>query len=196
MAFDDEVVSFFRNRSIFDMTLTQFIIRLILAVILIIAGVYIGRLVRRGILRLLKEAKLGIGVSFFHLMAGVVEFAIYVLFISLAINQLGIPVVNDWITSILIIIPAIVGALILIGIGFAFAVYLRSIVEDSNIVGKNILAMIFFYFVIYISLIYSVKTALIPFDKSMINVILIILTGIIGVGVAFYLAYSARKIKK
>jgi len=194
MALGEEVRDFLRNLTLFDMSLNQFIIRIIFAIILIVVGIIVAKLVKKGIKKILEQVKVKekAGGSFFNLLIWVIQASIWILFINLALTQLNIPQLTNWLTNILIIIPAFVGALILIGAGFAVAVYLRSVVEDSDVIGWRVLSMIMFYFVLLVTLIYALKSALISIDNQVSNIIIIILTAIIGAGVAYYHIKDSR----
>ncbi len=165
-----------------------FIINLILAAVLIIVGIFLGKFVKFIIRKGIEKA----GVerttkkSFIELFLTVIKWSIYILFISLALDQLGIPQLTSWLTSTLVVIPALVGALILIGMGFAIAIYLRDLIEESNIIGWQVLSTIFFYFVLYVFMIFAIKTVLIGQDKETVNIIIIILTAVVGAAVAYW----------
>jgi len=188
MAMREEVNEFLRSLSLFDMSLNQFLIRVVFAAILIIIGIILGKLVNKGIKKLIDKARVKekTSESFFDLLGWVIQASIYIIFINIALTQLGIPQLTDWLTSILIIIPAFVGALILIGLGFAVAVYLKGIVEDSKIVGWKVLSIVFFYFILFIAIIYAIKTAFVSLDKQFVNTLIIILTAVISAAVAYY----------
>jgi hypothetical protein len=97
-----------------------------------------------------------------------------------------------WLTSILVVIPAIVGALVLIGAGFAVASYLKEIIEDSRVSGWEILSEILFIFVNFIFIIFAFKTALISLDKTIVNYLLLIITGATALFVSLYYARKKR----
>lgn len=164
-----------------------FIVNLILAVIILIVGFFLGKVVKVIFRKLIEQSGVARTAkkSFVDLFLIVIQWSIYILFVSLALDQLGIPQLTSWLTSILVVIPALVGALILISIGFAIAVYLKDLISDSKILKKEILGMIFFYFVIYIFTIFAIKTALIEQDKNTVNTIIIILTAIVSAAVAY-----------
>jgi hypothetical protein len=164
-----------------------FIINLILATVLLGIGILLGKFVkfvfRKGI------EKAGIETttkkSMIELFLTVIKWSIYILFVSLALDQLGIPQLTSWLTSVLVVIPALVGALLLIAVGFAIAIYLKSIIEESEIEGWQILSEIFFYFILYVFMIFAIKTALISQDKSTVNMVVIILTAIVAAALAY-----------
>ena len=171
-----------------------FIVNFIIAAILIGVGIFLGKFVKFLLRKIIVQARMGRTAqkSFVELFLTIIKWSIYILFISLALDQLGIPEVTRWLTSILVVIPALVGALILLGIGFAIAIYLRDLIGDSGIIDSGILSVIFFYFVLYVFMIFALKTALISQDKATVNIIILILTAIVSGATAYW---YVKKIK-
>jgi len=165
-----------------------FLINIIQAVIFLIAGILIGILIKFILKKLIEKANLQkiVRQSFIELFVSIIKWSIYILFLSLALKQLEIPELTNWLTSILTIIPALVGALLLIAAGFAIAVYLRDLIEESNILYYKVLSIIVFYFVLYVFCIFALKTALISLDKNIVNIIVIILTGLTFAGIVYW----------
>ncbi len=162
-------------------------VNIIFSVILVAIGIFLGKLVKylvnrgiekSGIQRTTKK-------SFIDLLLGVIKWSIYILFFIIALDQLGIPQLTDWLTSILVVVPALVGALLLISMGFALATYLKDLVEESKIEGWETFSKIVFYFLIYIFMVFAFRTALIGYDSQVINILIIILTAIVGIGVTY-----------
>ncbi|MBM3234203.1 hypothetical protein FJZ19_03845 [Candidatus Pacearchaeota archaeon] len=178
----------FWEREVAGMSVSQITRNAIFALALIVLGIIIGKLTEYILKKLIKEARLEKtrGYSFFQLVVSVIKWAIYIIFVNLALNQLGIPQFTNWLINILIVIPALVGALLLIVVGFAIASYLKELIEESRIAGWGVLSTIFYYFIIYVFLAFAFKTALISLDKTIVNWLLIILTGIVAAGVVFW----------
>ena len=84
-----------------------------------------------------------------------------------------------------ITIPAFTGALALLAIGFMIAVYLREVIEDAEVTGWDLISKMVFYFVLYVFGVYALKTALISFDETTTNFIILILTAVISSAVAY-----------
>ena len=124
--------------------LNTFFVNLIFASILLLIGLFLGWFVKLGLKKIIKKAELEKTTrkSFINLFLTVIKWSIYLLFISLALDTLGIPQLTSWITSAIRVIPAFVGALILIAVGFGIAVYLRDIIEESKILGWDILSTV------------------------------------------------------
>ena len=163
------------------------LINLIFAVLLILLGIFLGKLakylVKRGIERSgIERTK---QKSFVELLLSVIKWSIYILFFIIALDQMRIPQLTNWLTSILVVVPALVGALILVGTGFALATYLKDLIEDSKIEGWEIFSKLIFYFLLYIFMVFAFKTALIGQDEQVVNVLVVIITTILGIGIAY-----------
>lgn len=167
----------------------SFIVNLIFAVLIFVAGIFLAKLVNFLVRRTIKRASMErvTTASFIRLFLSVVEWSIYLLFLSFALQQLGIPELTSWLTSILVVIPALVGASILIAVGFAVAIYTRDVIAESRIVEWKLLSSIFFYFILFVFMIFALKTALISIDRDIVDKIILILTPIIAIGVAYWM---------
>ena len=167
--------------------INTFLINLIFAIILLVIGIVLGKVVRYILKKLIDK----IGTdrisrkSFIDLLFTVIAWSIYLLFISLALKQLKIPALTTWLTSILLFIPALVSSLILISIGFALAIYLKDLIEESEILGWKVLSNLLFYFVLYIFVVYSLKISLISLEPLISNIIILLFTLIGGSAVAY-----------
>ena len=183
------------SEKIFSGSISSFIINLVLAAILFVIGLLLGGIVKIVIKKILEKAEVGKTTkkSFVNLFLTVIKWSIYLLFASLALDQLGIPWITKWLSSVIVVIPALVGSLILICFGFAVAVYLKDVIEESKVLQWQILSNIVFYFIMYIFLIFALKTALISFDNNTVNIILIIFTSVISASVAFWHVLQAKK---
>jgi len=160
----------------------------ILALVLIIVGIGIGRISYIILSKLVNKfnIKNNIRESFLRLFLSIIEWSIYIIFIDLALKQLDIPLITGIITKVIIVIPAITSALLLIGIGTGIAFYLREVIEDSEILGWKMISMYFFYFILYVCGIYSLKIALISVETVFVNIFIAILTLVISVSLAYY----------
>lgn len=167
---------------------------LVFALILLIVGVLLGNLAKFILKKIAKKAKISIsrGYNFYQLFITVITWSIYILFLNLALIQLDVPLLTNWLTSILVVIPALTGALLLIAAGFIIATYLRRVIEDSKIEGWKILSQIFWYFVLYVFVVFAFKTAFISYDPKTISYLILILSAIVGSAVAFVVAKKRR----
>lgn len=151
------------------------------AILILLIGIFLGMFVSYLIKRIVKGVDVDdkIRPSFIGLIAVVIKWSIYIGFFSVALKVLNIPVFTSVLTRMLITIPAFVGALILIGVGFAIAVYLRNVVADSKIDGWETLSQYLYYFVLYAFGTYAINLALVMFDQFVKNWIIVALTTIV-----------------
>jgi len=181
--------SFLEKISILNLgSLDVFLVNFIVAAILFGVGIILGRFVTRILRRSAERTRVESTVrkSFVELFITVIRWSIYIIFINLALAQLNIPQLTDWLISVLVVIPALTGALLILGAGFVLAQYLKEIIRESKIEGWEMLSMILFYFVIYIFLVFAIKTALIKQDKNIVNIIILIFTGVVSAAVAYW----------
>ncbi len=173
----------------------QLLIKGLFAIIIVVLGVILGRLISLGLKKLTKKIELNQKMrgSFIDLIIGVIRWSVYIIFLNLALNELGIPALTNVFTKALIVVPAITGALFILVIGFVIAVYLREVIEDVEMNGWQILSKLIFYFIIYVFAVYALKTALISFDSSTTNLIVLILTLVIGSAGAYVIAKKEIK---
>ncbi len=179
-----------------QLTAGEFFANLLIAVIIFIVGVFLGKIVkfllRKG-LEKLKVSKI-VKPSFLDLFLVIVKWSVYILFINFALIQLSIPEFTWWLTTILGVIPALTGALIIISAGFAIATYLRNIISESKIEGWQILSQIFFFFIVYIFMIFAFRTALISLsDSFLVNILLAIFTTLGGIAMIAYYFKEKKK---
>ena len=175
-------------------TIQQIFGRGVVAILLIIAGLFLGSLIGTGLKRLVSKLDLNkkIKSSFVNLFIGVIKISIYIFFITLALNQLQIPSLTNALISFLIVIPAFTAALIIITIGFEIAVFIKKVIEESEIKEHKILSELLFYFIIFISLIYSLKIALISINKETAHYLIIISSTIISIIVGYLFIKNSK----
>jgi len=173
--------------SLESIDINQLILRGVISIAIIIFGICLGKIVTLGLKKLSQKLNLDkkIRGSFIDLFLVIIRWSIYIIFLSLGLNQLEIPSLTNFFTNILITIPALTGALILIIIGFAIAYYLEEIIKNSQIKRGGLISQVVFYFIIYIFGIYAIKTALISLDEATTNWIIIILTAVMSTAIAF-----------
>ena len=171
-----------------DTNIDYWALKSFISIALILFGIFVGKILAKMLKKLSTKLELQkkIRGSFIDLFLVIIKWSVYILFFNLALNQLEIPALSEFLTNTLIVIPAFTGALVLIAGGFAIAVYLREVIEDSEVTGWRMISLIMFYFIIYVSLIYALKTALISLDDIVSNYAIIGLTIIFGIAIAYY----------
>jgi len=185
------LVDFFEVSSI-----NQVLVGVIIAIGILLVGIFLGGFISYLIKKVLKgtDIEKDIRPSFVGLIATVIKWAIYIVFFDFALKQLPFVFLEDYFGRILLIVPAFVGALVLIGIGFAIAIYLRGTVEESEVTGWKDLSQYLYYFVLYVFGVYALNLALIAIDEVVRNWITIALTAIVVAALTY--AIVKKEVKK
>ena len=176
------------QESFTEVSLHQLAIRSLFAFALIIIGVLIGRLIDAAFRKIIEKFDINkhIRGTFCELFLLVIRWTIYIFFIYLGLNQLEVPVISDFLSSILITIPAFTGALLLLVLGVGLAYYLRTIIKNAETKASEFMSYVVFYFVIFIFSIYSIWIALIPLNPETTSYIIVFMTTIALAGVIYY----------
>jgi len=173
-----------------SLDLNDLIIKFVFSLVIIIIGVVLGKIISFGIKKISNQLQLTqhIKGSFVDLTITIIRWSIYLVFTNLALNQLEIPILTKFFGAILVTIPAFTGALILLLLGFSIAYYLKRIILNSEIKSAEPVSLIFFYFVLYLFGIYSIKTALISFNSSLSMYVILLFSAALFFGIAYNLA--------
>ena len=165
------------------------LINVIFAIVILLFGIFLGRFISYFLNKIIKkiDIKNKTQYNFIGLAIATIRWSIYIGFLSISLNQLAAPLFSNVLTKMLVTIPAFTGALILIGVGFAIAIYLRNIIKESEIEELKTLSQYLYYFVIYIFGVYAINLALISTDDIVRNNIIISLTIIAALALTYSL---------
>jgi len=181
---------------LFGWELSETAVNLLYALALIVIGLITGGLVGYLLKKILDkfEFKKRVSESFLKLITLVIQISIYITFFVLALYQLEVPNVTEVVSKILIVVPAFTGAVILLGFGLAIAIYLREVIEDSEMSGWRISSQLLFYFIIYTIGVYALRIALASISEFVRNWIIIVITAVCSTALAYYIVRRELKI--
>lgn len=167
------------------------LLNLVIALILLVLGIFIGKSIKYLLRKLIEKLKITkiINKPVIDMILIIIKWSIYILFINFALTQLAIPLFTGWLTTILSIIPTITGSLIVIVVGFSLSVVVRRTILESNFKDNVLLSEILFYFINYIFIVFALKMALIFLkDMFIINSLTIVFTvfGLVALLVYIY----------
>ncbi|MFW5847068.1 MAG: hypothetical protein ACOCUU_02815 [Nanoarchaeota archaeon] len=148
------------------------------AILILVLGIFIGKFISIFLKKIFSKLDIQkhIKGSLVDLIIVVIRWAIYLVFLHIALKQLGIPLINSLFGSALITIPAVIASIALLSIGFAVAIFLKSIVVETSPKKGELFSNILFYFVLYLFGVYSIKIALITLESHISDYIIIALT--------------------
>lgn len=172
----------------------ELILRFLIAILIVIIGIFAGKLIKFALRKFLEKIKIQrvIKASFIDLFLVVVKWSVVIIFINFALYQLGVPAFTGWLTTILGVIPSLTGSLIIISVGFAIANYLKKAITESRLEEWQTLSQIFFYFVLYIFIIFALKTSLLTLQDRLMSDVLVIAFTILG-GIGILINYFRSK---
>jgi len=183
MTFYDSIQESFSEVSTNQLALKGFF-----AFAIIILGIVVGKLIDLAFRKIIQKIEVNkhIRNSFIELFLLVIRWTIYITFINFGLNQLEMPIITDFFSSILITIPAFTGALLLLVIGVGLAYYLKKITQSAEAKGGDLIADLLFYFVIIIFGTYALWLALLPLEPVVTNSIIVAVITISVAGVIYY----------
>ncbi len=179
-----------------------FIPNLIGAIILLIIGFIVGKvmglvireiLIRTGVDRYLrKEEHLKFKAS--SLFDVITRWAIYVTFISGAVEILGIQSLKEIMTQIVFFIPQLIGAIIVILVSYGIAVYVKDGILSAKTIYSDVLGKAVFFLIIYIGV--AIALPIIQINTQLISNLLLVVIGSLGVGMAIAIGLGLKDIVK
>jgi hypothetical protein len=184
-------------------------------IVLIIAGLVIGGVLRylaRKIIlkykiddKLLKDGRYVIRLGV--IIPTVIAWATYLLFIEAAVDLLGLPVLSDALKVIVSWIPELVEILVIVLAGYLIAEYARIQIKRTKLEYSDEIGTILFFMIIYITV--ALSLPLVGVNPALLNNILLVAVGSLGLGLALALGlglkdtvadiakkYRIKKIKK
>ena len=175
-----ELLNVVMGGDVYDVT--NVIVSILLAMLLMVVGVFLGKFVKYILRKLVEKAEVNKFIRHHFLTIGltIVKWSIYLLFFTFAIDVLPFPSLTETLAKFIVVIPALTAGLILIFVGFALANYIRDIIEDSEMQGYKLVSQYIFYFIIYIFGIYTLRISLVSIEEITSRTILILYSVLFG----------------
>ena len=171
-----------------------FLPNLVGAIILLIIGLVVGKIVGRVVKEVLVRVKLDYyiteshkpPISFSELFSVITRWWIYIAFITAALSQnvLGITAVSAWMGQVTAFIPNIIGAALVIVVGYILGEYILGQFKKPGSGYGIIAGKLLFFFILYVSV--ALALPILGINAVLVNFIM--LTIIVSVGAAFALA--------
>lgn len=185
----------------YGMTLANYVPNIVSAVILLVLGLIVGKVVGR----ITKQAldKLNIDKYIFEtkkptfsvstMFTIIVKWWIYLAFIAAAFSEeiLGIKTLAEWVSTLNTFIPRIIGAAIMIVVGYVLAEYIKDQIKKSDTIYANIVGKVTMFFIVYVAIALALPILGIP--ATLVNSILLVIVGSLGVGMALALGLGMKK---
>ena len=191
----DQVGSALTNATI---DFVNFVPNLVGALILLIIGLVIGKVVGRVVKELLDKVKVDYYIhetkkpviSLSSLFSLILRWWVYMAFIVAAVAVLRVPELTSWTIQIRDIIPGIIGASIVVVVGYVIAEYIRSQLSKMNKFYAEVVGKILLFFILYV----AIATALpvLGVTAPLVNNILLIIIASLGLAMAIALGLGLK----
>ncbi|MFO7872330.1 MAG: hypothetical protein R6U26_01655 [Candidatus Undinarchaeales archaeon] len=176
---------------------------IVISAILLVLGYVIGKVVGAAVKEVLMRFKIDSHVEIkqeelklSNIFSEVIKWIIYLLFISQAAEVLNITIVATAMNSLVLFLPRILAGIIIISVGYVIARYVEDIVGGSKFAYSGLMAKVFFFFVVYLSIaigLNALNTAQYTLiDPTLINNILLIIVGAVGFGFAIAMGLGLK----
>jgi len=170
------------------------------AVILLVIGLVVGKVVGRVVKEILDKVKLDYYVSETHkpmvsisnLFGVITRWWIYLAFISAALSRdvLGITQLAIWVAEINNFIPRIIGASLILVVGYALGEYIKDHIKSTQTLWGNVAAKVLFFFVLYVSI--ALALPILGIGSSLVSNVLLVIIGSVGLGFAIALGLGMK----
>jgi len=179
-------------------TVINFLPQLAGATILLLIGWLVGLVLGRVTKEILKRLKVDEYIArgkkpafrLSNIFPVIVTWSIYLVFIQALVDALGIAALSLFLQGILYFIPGLVKAIIVVVVGYGLAEYVRHQVESSGVTYSELMGRILFFLIIYIAI--AMALPLVGIDPFLINALLLVIAGSVGVGLAIAIGFGLR----
>ncbi len=178
----------------------NFLPNLVSAVILLVIGLVVGKIVGRVVKEVLERVRLDYYVSETHkpaislsaLFSVIARWWIYLAFIAAALSRqvLGIDSLALWISEVQAFIPRIIGAAVIMVVGYVLAEYIRGHIKKGPTLYGALVGKVLFFFVLYVSV--ALALPILGISSALISNILLVIIASVGLGVALALGLGLK----
>lgn len=180
----------------------NYIPNLLSAIILLVIGLLVGKAVGMVVKELLVRLKIDeyIGLkkkkfmSISEMFSIISRWWIYLAFISAALSEqvLGLPVIANWVTSIMNFIPSVIGAAIIIIVAYILGEFIANEIKKSETTYGSVVSKVIFFFIMYVAI--AIALPMLGIPSKLVENILIIIIGSLGLGLAIAIGLGLKDV--
>ena len=178
----------------------NYIPNVISAVILLIIGLVVGKIIGRIVHEVIVRAKIEryltegkrLPINLADIFSTIAKWWVYLAFITAALSEevLGIPTLAAWMAEINAFIPRVVGASIVIVVGYALGEYVKNQMKKTETLYADIVAKVTFFFIMYVAI--AMALPMLGISATLVNAIMLVIIGSIGLGVAIAIGLGLK----
>lgn len=166
------------------------------ALLLLLIGWVLGRVVGRGFLEILKRLKLddyfalGKKIKVSEVLSVLVAWVIYLAFIGTALDFLGVATLSIFFSNVLSFLSKLLGGIVVLIVGYIVAGYVQKQVMATKTHYSEILSQVIFFFTLVITI--SMAFQVVGVATDLLNGIILLLVGGIALGLAIALGLGLK----
>ncbi len=182
------------------MNTVAFLPNLVAAIILLVIGLVVGKVIGRVVLEVLTRVKLDYYITETHkpaisasnLFSVIAKWWVYLGFITAALSRevLGVTALSLWVAEINTFIPRIIGAAIIMVVGYVLAEYIKSHLKKTNNLYGILVGKTLFFFVLYVSI--ALALPVLGVSATLVNNIMLVIIASVGLGVAIAMGLGMK----
>ena len=130
--------------------------------------------------------------KFSDIITVIAKWIVYLVFIQQAAMILEISAITSFVNSVIGYIPGLVGAAIIIIVGYTIAVYLKDRIIASKTLYADIMGKTIFFLIVYLSI--ALALPFVGINPELINNILLIIVGSVGIGMAIAIGLGLKDV--
>ena len=170
------------------------------AIILLVIGLVLGKVFGRVVKEVLDRIRLDYyvsetekpAISLSGLFSLIVRWWIYLAFITAALSNdiLGIPALAEWVRDINTFIPNIIGAAVILVVGYVLAEFIRGQMKKTGKLYATIVSKVLFFFILYVAI--ALALPMLGIRADLVSNILLVIIASVGLGVAIALGLGLK----
>ena len=180
----------------------NYVPNVISAIILLVVGLIVGKIVGRVLKEVLIRIKLDryllgekkIPISITNILVVIVKWWIYLAFITAAVSKeiLGVETLANWMATINNFIPNVVGAALVVIVGYVIGEYIKDQINKTKTVYANMVGKVMFFLIMYVSV--AIALPILGIPATLVNNILLVIIGSLGLGIAIALGLGLKDV--
>jgi hypothetical protein len=177
-------------------SIINFLPNILGAIVLLLIGWVIGSALGKAIKKIILRYKIDERFvkkpifKFSELLPSLASLIVYLFFIWAAIEFLAIEALILPFRVVFTFLPKLIGAIVVIVIGYAIAEYVKQQIEKSKVEFSGLIGLLLFLLIIYVAV--TLALPLIGIDVTLLNYILLIIIGSFGLGFAIALGLGLK----
>ena len=176
----------------------NFVPNIVGAIILLVIGLVLGKVIGRVVYEVLDRLKLDFYitetkkplVSVEALFSSISRWWIYLAFITAAVSVMQVAELTQWMREILGFVPKIIGASIILVVGYVMAEYIRGHIGSPGKAYALLTGKVLFFFVMYVAI--ALALPILGVSATLVNNILLVIIGSVGLGIAIALGLGLK----